>query len=79
MAYREIKESIEFTAEIEKLGAHRLDERLRGLVFELWIDAEDFPLVSPDHRLRVATLRSFTDEPDMTLYFEIEGDTVTIQ
>lgn len=79
MAYREIFESPEFTAELEKLGAQHLDECLRGLTFELWIDAEDFPLVDPNHRLRVATLTTYTEKPEVTVYFEIDSDKVILR
>lgn len=79
MAYREIFESPEFTQELQKLGAHRLDECLRGLTFELWIDAEDFPLVDSQHRLRVATLSTYGNNSEITVYFEIDGATVILR
>lgn len=78
MGRRGIVETPEFTAELQKLGCRRLDERLDGLVYALWVDAEEFPLVSNGHRLRIATVLSYSEEPPLSVYFAIEGDTVLL-
>ncbi len=66
---REVFESPEFASQRKCLGAVRLlDERMRGLTWALWTDAEDFPLISPDYRLRATTLLG---DPRLTVWFEI--------
>jgi hypothetical protein len=70
---RQVYESPEFTLELHKLGDIKfLDEKLRGLTCALWVDAEAFALVAPPNRMRVATVRSFGDGPDLSVWFEID-------
>lgn len=76
---REIIDDPKFTAKLAQLGnIQRLDERLEGVLWALWLDAEDFPLVSPDATVRVAPIRATGDEPPLSVWFEIEGPNVIL-
>lgn len=77
---REVFETPEFTEQLGRIdNVKRLDERLEGLTWALWLDAEDFPLVVEGNRLRIAELRGFGVEPTLSVWFEIDGGNVILR
>ena len=69
---REIVEEPTFTEQLVSLGnISRIDDRLDGLRWALWLDAEDFPLVGTFKNLRVARVLGF-DEPDLLVFFNLK-------
>lgn len=69
---RESVEELTFTDQLSLIGnVRRLDDRLDGLKWALWLDAEDFPLVGDYKNLRVAKILGF-GEPELIIFFCIK-------
>ena len=70
---REIADDGQYFDQLRALGdVARLDERLRGLHWALWLDAEDFPVVEGFKTLRVARLHGYGAIPTLMVLFNIE-------
>lgn len=77
MPPRDLRESAEFTEQLQKLGDWaRLDDILLGLIYAIARHPSDFPAVDEKTNVRLAKSISFGNSPSLRLLFRIVDETV---